>query len=356
MSDNFQQLQYNSWEATHMIKHSELMKKYQQLKEKEIMIQDQKGGKTSRKDILLTQKKNMTISRLGDAELNLLDKEEYVEKNYNRNLQVIEDKKDKAIKSANNAYDIAVRILEEKRSKSISDAEDAFEKTLMHYKNEKESSLSKCKKEFELKKRTLEEKGERYDIEKSNVSKTSAEITLDVQKYKVLKELKSSIDIMAMSRNSLQDGKFNVPLPILPEPLPNAPAVIQTQAEKPKVNIDQWLNSVGEDASLAIMRAEARADDARKRREAEEAEMRREERMLQYRRQLDRDAEQRRWEREQRDKEELQHQPLTQLQEVTETEESSDKEEDEMTQEQIDEYIAKRKLEMKKQFALESPV
>jgi hypothetical protein len=355
MSGNFQQLQYDSWESSHMAKHSELMKKYHQLKEKEIMIQDQKGGKTSRKDILLTQKKNMTITRLGDAELNLLDKEEYVEKNYNRNLQVIEDKKDKAIKSANNAFDIALRILEEKRSKSISDAEDAYEKTLMYYQNEKDSSLSKCKKEFDLRKRTLEEKGDRYDAEKSAVSKTSTEITLDMQKYKILKELKSSIDIMAMSRNSVQNGKFIQPLPTLPEPLPSQ-AVIQTQEEKPKVNINDWLNSVGEDASLAILRAEARADDARKRKEAEEAEMRREERMLQYRRQLDRDAEQRRWEREQRDKEEIKHQPLTQLQVVSEKEESSDKEEeDEMTQEEMDEYIAKRKLEMKKGFSLKSP-
>jgi len=263
----------------------------------------------------------------------LLDKEEYVEKNYNRNLQVIEAK----------------------RAKSIKDAEDAYEASLRYYDNEKQMSLSKCKKEYDLRRRTLEAKGERYDAEKSAVSKTSTEITLDMQKYKILKELKSSIDIMAMSRNSVQNGKFIQPLPTLPEPLPSQ-AVIQSQEEKPKVNINDWLNSVGEDASLAILRAEARADDARKRKEAEEAEMRREERMLQYRRQLDRDAEQRRWEREQRDKEEIQHQPLTQLQVVTEKEESSDKEEeDEMTQEEMDEYIAKRKLEMKKGFSLKSP-
>ena len=96
--DKYQLLAHNDWEHRHLQAHSDLLKAFNDVKVKENMIKEQKGGKTTRRDALLTAKKNMTISKLGDIELALMDKEEVIEKNHSRNLQVIEAKRAKTIK------------------------------------------------------------------------------------------------------------------------------------------------------------------------------------------------------------------------------------------------------------------
>ena len=54
-----------------------------------------------------------------------------------------------------------------------------------------------------------------------------------------------------------------------------------------------WLANFGEDPSLAILREESRREAAAARREAEDAETLRQEKALEYRRQLEREAEER---------------------------------------------------------------
>ncbi len=314
--DKWQLLAHNEWESRHLAAHSDLVKKFNDIKVKENMIAGNKSGKVSRRDTLLTQKKNMTLSKIGEAELINIEKENVIEGNYARNLQVIEAK----------------------RAKAIREAEDNYQTALRYYENEKESSLAKCKREFDCKKRMLEARGEAYDAEKSVVSKTGAEMALEVQKYKALKDIETSIKQLSMSRWSVKGAEFP-PLPELPEPLPEKPDALQIEekSQQPKKDSLEWFMSLGEDPSLAILREEARAEDRRVRREAEEAETARQERMLAYRRQLEREAEQRRIDRERREKEET---PLTQ--------EEEEEEEEEQTQEEIDAYIAQRKQEIKK--------
>ena len=314
--DKWQLLAHNEWESRHLAAHSELVKKFNDIKVKENMIVGNKSGKTNRRDTLLTQKKNMTISKIDEAELTLIEKESVINSSYARNLQVIEAK----------------------RAKALREAEDNYEMALKYYENEKEASLAKCKREFDCKKRMLESRGEAYDAEKSFVSKTGAEISLEVQKYKALKEIQTSIKQLEMARDSVTGAVFPSDLPELPEPLPQKPAALQIEekSQQPKKDSLEWFMNMGEDPGLAILREEARAEDRRIRREAEEAEMARQERMLAYRRQLEQEAEQRRIDREKREREERH---LTQAQEV---------EEEEETQEEIDAYIAQRKQEIKK--------
>jgi hypothetical protein len=314
--DKWHLLAHNEWESRHLAAHSELVKKFNDIKVKENMIVGNKSGKTNRRDTLLTQKKNMTLSKIEEAELTLIEKEGVIDSNYSRNLQVIEAK----------------------RAKAIREAEDNYQMALKYYENEKEASLAKCKREFDCKKRMLESRGEAYDAEKSFVSKSGAEMALEIQKYKALKDIEVSIKQLSMSRWSVKGAEFP-PLPELPEPLPEKPVALQLEekSQQPKKDGLEWFMSLGEDPALAILREESRAEDRRIRREAEEAETARQERMLAYRRQLEREAEQRRIDRERREKEET---PLTQEQE--------EEEEEEETQEEIDAYIAQRKQEIKK--------
>jgi hypothetical protein len=303
--DKWQLLAHKEWESRHLAAHSELVKKFNDIKVKENMMVGQKSGKTSRKDNLLTQKKNMTISLIGDAELTLINREHDIEKKY---------------------------------QSDIASAKKKYEELIDYYDKQKEASLAKCKREFDSKKRILEARGEIYDAEKSFESKTGAEIALEVQKYKALKDIQTSIKQLEMARDSVTGAVFPSDLPELPEPLPQKPAALQIEekSQQPNRNSLEWFMNMGEDPGLAILREEARAEDRRIRREAEEAEMARQERMLAYRRQLEQEAEQRRIDREKREREERH---LTQAQEV---------EEEEETQEEIDAYIAQRKQEIKK--------
>lgn len=320
-ADKFQQLQYNAWESNHMTKHAELMEKYDTIKQKESSMNEQKGGKVNKRDLLLTQKQKGTIGKLGDIELTMLDKEEVIESNYHRNILAIEQKKERAIRQA----------------------EQDYERAMKYYESEREASLSKCKREFESKKRILQSKGENYEAEKAIVSKTGAEITLEITKYKLLKEIKQSIDTITMSRGSVPNGRFIMPLPVMPELLGEPPATLTLQQPAQPTTTataEEILALMGEDANTAMMREEARANDRRLRREAEEDEMMRQEKALAYRKQLEREAEERRKQNEESRKqnEESRKQDPTPL-----TQSPIDEEEEEMTQEEIDAYIAKSK-------------
>ena len=327
MADNFQQLQYNAWESQHLSKHSDLLKRYNELKQKEDLLSQQTDGKTTKRELLLTQRKNMTISKLGSLELDKIERDALVDTKYDTNVDIILVRKQKDIAEA-----------EEKYEKALRKAETDFQHSLKYYDGEKKASLDKNTRLFESKKRLLEERGENIDAEKAITTRTAAELTIAANKIKILTEIKRSIDIMAMSRSSVPDGNFLYPLPTMPEPLPES-AIQSVEQPRPRATAttEEILASLGEDASSAVDRAEAQAEDRRIRREAFEEEMQRNEIMLAHRRQMEREAAERRAEREARERQERQQQPITPP--LTQVEE------DNMTQEEIDAYIAQRKKE-----------
>jgi hypothetical protein len=328
MADNFQQLQYNAWESQHLTKHSDLIKRYNELKQKEDLLSQQTDCKTTKRDLLLTQRKNMTITKLGSLELEKIERDAVVDTKYDSNIDVILVRKQTATVEAEAKYE-----------KELRKIEADYQHSLKYYDGEKKASLDKNLRLFESKKRLLEERGENIDAEKAITTRTAAELTIAANKIKILTEIKRSIDIMAMSRSSVSNGNFLYPLPTMPEPLPES-TIKSVEQPQPRATAttEEILASLGEDASLAVKRAESQAEDRRLRREAFEEEMQRNEIMLAHRRQMEREADERRADREARERQHQQQQqvvtpPLTQI------------EEDDMTQEEIDAYIAKRKKE-----------
>ena len=340
MADNFQQLQYNAWESQHLTKHSDLMKKYNDLKQKELLLSQQTGGKVTRRDLLLTQKKNMSITKLGSLELLMIEKDDDIDSTYASNICIIENTLEETKEAALKTYNVAIERVKASYEDALKAAELKFNKAKKYYDEETKKSHNKCKREFESKKRTLEERNENIDAEKAITTRTAAELTIEANKIKILTEIKRSIDIIAMSRSSVPNGRFLQPLPTMPEPLSES-AVTPVARQQSTATTEEILEALGEDASLAIMRAEAAAEDRRIRREAFEEEMQRNEIMLEHRRQLEREAAERRAEREARER---QQQPVT----PPFTQDEEEQEDDwDMSQEEIDAHIAKRKAEMK---------
>lgn len=344
MADNFQQLQYNAWESQHLTKHSDLMKKYNEIKQKESLLGEQTGGKVTRRDLLLTQKKNMSITKLGTLELLMIEKDDDIDSTYASNISIIENTLEETKEAALKTYNVALERVKASYEDALKAAELKFNKAKKYYDEETKKSHIKCKREFDTKKRILEERGENYDAEKAITTKTAAELTIAANKNKILTEIKRSIDIIAMSRSSVPNGRFLQPLPTMPEPLSESAPKPLVERQQPTATTEEILESLGEDASLAVIRAEAAAEDRRLRREAFEEEMQRNEIMLAHRLQLEREAAERRAEREAREKLERQQQPVTPP--LTQTKEEQEDDWD-MTPEEEAAYIAKRKAEMK---------
>lgn len=344
MADNFQQLQYNAWESQHLIKHSDLMKKYNDLKQKETLLSEQTGGKVTRRDLLLTQKKNMSITKLGTLELLMIEKDDDIDSTYASNISIIENTLEESKEDALKTYNVALQRIKASYEDALKAADQKFNKAKKYYDEECKKSHNKCKREFDTKKRILEERGENIDAEKAITTRTAAELTIAANKIKILTEIKRSIDVIAMSRSSVPNGKFLYPLPTMPEPLSESAPKPVVERQQSTATAEEILASLGEDPSVAVMRAEAAAEDRRIRREAFEEEMQRNEIMLAHRRQLEREAEERRTEREARERQERQQQPITPP--LTQDEEEQEDDWD-MSQEEIDAHIAKRKAEMK---------
>jgi len=276
---NFNILQYNAWEAKQLVLYSQLLEKYTSLKQKEGMMLEAKEGKVSRKDILLKFKGDNTISKLGNAELEYIEKEDVIQGNYDRNILIIQ----------------------QRREKKLKEAEEEYERSFNYYNNERDKSLAKTKREYDSKKRTLESRGESIEQERNISIKSASEITLEKQKYDILKQMNDSIEHIKLSRDQLpKDTLFNTTIPDLPEAL--SKTVVPQNRQVPQVpktpkpessDLPSWVFSVGEDASLAILREESRREDAKQRKEAAEEDMKRQERAYAYRMQLEREAEER---------------------------------------------------------------
>ena len=237
--------QYFVWEGEHRIEHNKLIDEYNSLKEKELMISEQTNAKGSKKEMLLEMKANTTLSKLDNLKLWMLEKDMAIDAAYDRNIQLITEKRERAIK----------------------EAELAFEKAKSYYDCEKDLSTNKAKREYDGKKRILESRGEAIENEKSFVFKTATEITLEKQKHDLLVKLKKSIGVWKMSRSQLPGNpKFDMPIPELPEPI--VERLVKKRAES---NVEEeftpppmpdWLQREGEDPELAVLREQARQEEA----------------------------------------------------------------------------------------------
>ena len=100
MADNFQQLQYNAWESQHLAKHSDLIKKYNEIKQKESLLGEQTGGKTTKKNMVLEVKKSANTVKLEALETDKIKEDSEVEARHKSNLHIIEIRKQKEIAEA----------------------------------------------------------------------------------------------------------------------------------------------------------------------------------------------------------------------------------------------------------------
>jgi hypothetical protein len=265
---NSQILHYREFEAKIRLEFYEWMDKYHSLKQKESLMNEAKEGKVSRKDMLLKAKADNTLTKLGFVELDLIDREEAIQANYNRNILQIT----------------------QRREKRIREAEEEFERATSYYTNERDSSMSKSKRDFDAKKRILAIRGDAIEAERSMVIKTAAEITLERQKYDVLKSMNSVIIRWRMSKTQCPPGtRFDGPDLTLPEPLPGSkppsPSVSTSVTPPPetqpprqeavsqpmgKYGMPLWVENMGE--TNLVLREQALREDAEARREAEQEE------------------------------------------------------------------------------------
>lgn len=255
---------YFAWEGEHMVEHTKLMNEYNSLKENEHMVIEQSGGKNKRREQLLEEKAENTISKQGIIELAHIDKEYNINTKYDRDIKTIEDRRNNAIDTAEEEYKRMIRLLDDKLEKAKRDAEDKYNTALCYYDNEKNTSISKETREYEHKMRVLQMRGESLERQKENVFKTSTEITLEKQKHDILVKLKKSIAVWKMSRSQLSGNPdFGMPIPELPEPIIERVVSVKKREESDEFtpSMPDWLKRLGEDSELAVLREQARQEE-----------------------------------------------------------------------------------------------
>jgi hypothetical protein len=277
-------MHYQAWESKTLKNYSELLEKYNSHKEKENAMAELNEGKNSKKDTLLKFKADNTLSKIGYLELDNIEREEVIDSNYRRNIKTIEDIKNNKISLAEKEYERAISIAQDKKDKKIQEAETAFENTTIYYNNENELSSNKCKREYDSKKRLLESRGEQVEQLRTITMKSAADISMDKQKYDMLSKMSDMIGTIHMSRSQIK-GIFSSTIPSLPEQF-----IKKKGMQAAPVHT---IESIGEDASLVVLREESRRADAILRRQAHEMEMEKQEKAFQNRRLLDQEAEQR---------------------------------------------------------------
>lgn len=189
--------EFTSFMQNKMVAYTELLTKYNGLKEKECAVMTQTEGKKEKREMFLRMKENNTLSKEDNEELNFINKEHDIDMNYERNLEVIRRKKENAIR----------------------EAEASYERGLEYYKSEKEASLRSLNRTHTAKKNMLELQKKRIEGERSISIKTATELAIDNQKRDILTQMKSIIDIMEVSRKQapLSDQEKLPSIPVLPE-------------------------------------------------------------------------------------------------------------------------------------------
>jgi len=259
-----------------MAGYTELLTKFNALKEKECAIMTQTGGKKEKKESLLRLKEKKTLTKTEQLELEHINTEEDIEARYVKNIVVIQTRRDKeeneveeeykaTVTRAKRKYEAILEQAEEDRKKGKKDAELHFETTKQVYDNEKSASLNKENKTYSKKKVSLELQQEAIEDERNISIKTAIEITIEKDKRDLLTQMKSIIDILQLSRNQapLVDREKLPAIPVLPETIvsqyvPVQPPPIQS------VSTEEYEY----DPKTSILREEFRM----KRRELERAE------------------------------------------------------------------------------------
>lgn len=231
-----------------MVEYTELKDKYKSIKEQENSLTQLTSCKKNKKEMLLNGKLDGTISCEGRFELEYIDREESIERDYERNIATIVAARERAIREAHEKYETALK----------------------YYDLEKERSFGKAKRILDSKMGTIAKQKQKIDVERNVSMKTAAELMIEKQKREILKKMKEMIDGIDMARSQIPEKErdFVFDVPELPEPIIDAhvmPPTPVTQpvapAPKPKrlVTEEQWM-AMGEDATNQQLREQARME------------------------------------------------------------------------------------------------
>lgn len=220
------------------------MTTYTALKERECAITGQSSTKKEKKERLLALKEECTITKEDMAELDFLNKEEDLETEYRRNIRVVEVRKDNdmtetdaayetavdkakrsyddAIAQAKAVYDDALVTAKFKQEKKQKASEKSCEKAVDYYTSDKEKRMAKLNRDYTALQRKIEMQKQKIEGEKTLTAKTAAEITLEQDKLKLLKQMQNIIKMIEVFRLTQVEDQYRdqTPLPpVLPEPL-----------------------------------------------------------------------------------------------------------------------------------------
>ena len=252
-----------------MAGYTELLTKFNALKEKECAIMTQTGGKKEKKESLLRLKEKKTLTKTEQLELEHINTEEDIEANYRKNIRTIQLKKQRAEDEAERVFLTAVANAEAIRNKNKLAATIDYERVEEYYNGEKSASLNKENKTYSKKKASLELQQEAIEDERNISIKTATEITIEKDKRDLLTQMKTIIDILQLSRNQapLVDREKLPAIPVLPEIIVSQYVPVQPPPIQP-VSTEEYEY----DPNTSTLREEFRM----KRRELERAERERE--------------------------------------------------------------------------------
>lgn len=258
-----------------MVGYTELLTKFNALKEKECAIMTQTGSKKEKKESLLRLKEKKTLTKAEQLELEHINTEEDIETSYRKNIRTIQLKKQRAEDEAERVFLAAVANAEAIRDKNKLAATIDYERVEEYYNGEKSASLNKENKTYSKKKASLELQQEAIEDERNISIKTATEISIEKDKRDLLTQMKAIIDILQISRNQapLIDQEKLPAVPVLPETIVSHYVPVQP----PPIQLPPPIQSVSTetyeyDPDTSRLREEFRM----KRRELERAERERE--------------------------------------------------------------------------------
>jgi hypothetical protein len=234
---------YSAWESKKMVEYTELKDKYKSIKEQENSLSQLTSCKKNKKEMLLNGKLDGTISCEGRFELEYIDREESIERDYERNVATIVAARERAIREAHEKYETALK----------------------YYDLEKERSFGKAKRILDSKMGTIAKQKQKIDVERNVSMKTAAELMIEKQKREILKKMKEMIEGIDMARSQIPEKErdFVFDVPELPEPIVDAHVMTTPVAPVPKpkrlVTEEQWM-AMGEDATNQQLREQARME------------------------------------------------------------------------------------------------
>jgi len=211
--------EFTSFMQNKMVGYTELLTKYNGLKEKECAVMTQTGGKKERKELLLRMKEKKTLSKEEQLELEHIERESDIEANYRRNIRTIQTRKERAEEDAERIYLSAIAKAEAIREQSRIKAMNEYEKAEEYYNRERDSSITKHTRTYSTKKTSFEIQKEALEDQRNLTIKTATELAIDTQKRDLLTKMQAIIDALQLSKNQapLADREKLPAIPVLPE-------------------------------------------------------------------------------------------------------------------------------------------